>query len=99
MLWSLSLSAALTLNCSKCKTTTSPGDYTWHCEGPYSKLTYQDCQEPYYDSEGCDFLEHFAQYRPCAQICNNVVVHSIDEEKCRAYCDGVYTFGSGIIAN
>ena len=65
---------------------------TWDCTGRYSSLTYQDCQGQYYDTSGCYFLEHFAQYRPCAQICNDDVVHSIDEEKCRAYCSGDLLF-------
>ena len=67
-------------------TTTVSLDLIWTCTGLHSGVTYQDCQGD--DSKGFNFLEHFAQYRPCARICNDVVVGSIDEEKCRAYCTG-----------
>ena len=69
-------------------TTSIPHDLIWTCTGRYSGLTYLDSPGVYYDSSGCYFLEHFAQYRPCARICNDVVVGSTDEEKCRAYCTG-----------
>ena len=63
-------------------------EYSWHCTGPYSKLTYNDCMGNLFNTSGCYFKEHFAQYRPCSQECNNVVLGSLDEERCKAYCPG-----------
>lgn len=60
----------------------------WFCSGDYSTLTYNDCQGNYYNTTGCYFIENFSQYRPCSAICNDVAYNSINEEKCRAYCDG-----------
>ena len=62
----------------------------WVCRGQYSTLTYDDCQEEYYSTIGCYFMENFAYYKPCSAICNNVMSRSIQAEKCRAYCSGRY---------
>ena len=72
---------------AKCSTF-SDEDYEFDCQGHYSKLAYQDCQGNFFNTTGCYFLENFAQYRACASICNNVIVGSLDEEKCRLYCTG-----------
>ena len=62
----------------------------WVCRGQYSTLTYDDCQAEYYSTIGCYFMENFAFYKSCFAICNNVTSRSIQEEKCRAYCNGRY---------
>ena len=62
----------------------------WVCRGQYSTLIYDDCQGEYYSTIGCYFMENFAFYKPCSAICNNATSRSIQEEKCRAYCNGRY---------
>ena len=58
------------------------------CDGPYSDLTFDDCQGTYFNTSGCYFLENFAQYRPCDDICNYVILDSLDDYKCQDYCPG-----------
>ena len=67
-------------------TTTVLPDHIWTCTGRYRVVTYQDCQGD--DSKRCYFLEHFAQYRPCVQICNDVVVGSIGERNLERIVQG-----------
>lgn len=87
LLYAMLYRISLAVECNP-GTTSSSLQPTWHCTGQYSDLTYRDCEGWYYNTTGCFFLEHFAQYRACATICNDVIVHTIAEMKCRSYCPG-----------
>ena len=67
------------------------------CAGKFSTLTYTLCSGDYYNSAGCYFKEFFNQYRPCADICNNVVYGSLEDEKCRATCPGKSPLILGVV--
>ena len=60
----------------------------WTCRGQISQLTFNDCQLMGDTDEGCYYLVHFSQYRPCSRICNDVLLHSINEDRCTAHCPG-----------
>ncbi|XP_067939072.1 uncharacterized protein [Watersipora subatra] len=58
----------------------------WKCSGKQSEYTYFDCQTDRSLTDGCYYLIHFAQYRPCNDVCDGVKVGSRDEERCHADC-------------
>ncbi|XP_067939259.1 uncharacterized protein [Watersipora subatra] len=58
----------------------------WQCSGKQSEYTYLDCQTDRSLTDGCYYLIHFAQYRPCNDVCDGVEVGSRDEERCNADC-------------
>ena len=70
--------------------TTADTLYAWHCTGPHSSLTYNDCMGDFFNTSGCYYKMHFAQYRPCSQECNGVTLGAISEERCNAYCPGTF---------
>lgn len=70
---------------------------TWLCTGPYSDLDYRDCEGVYYITPGCYFLEPIDKYRPCAEICNDVVVNSKEDGICRSHCHGKKILKIGLV--
>ncbi|XP_067939757.1 uncharacterized protein [Watersipora subatra] len=61
-------------------------DGIWQCSGKQSEYTYLDCQTDRNLTDGCYYLIHFAQYRPCNEVCDGVEIGSKDEERCNANC-------------
>ncbi|XP_067939353.1 uncharacterized protein [Watersipora subatra] len=61
-------------------------DGSWQCSGKQSEYTYLDCQTDRSLTDGCYYLIHFAQYRPCNEVCDGVEVGSRDEERCNSDC-------------
>ncbi|XP_067946950.1 uncharacterized protein [Watersipora subatra] len=58
----------------------------WVCTGKLSRVTFDDCDKLGSQGQGCYYLRHFAQYRSCADICNDVIHYSLDQSRCDAYC-------------
>ena len=72
-------------------TTGSTENIYLHCVGKYSNLDYEDCQGQYfYNPVACYHNTITDESRPCADYCNNKLVHSEDADKCHSYCPGKY---------
>ena len=72
-------------------TTGSTGNIYLYCTGKYSNLDYEDCQGQYfYNPVACYHNTITDKSIPCADYCNNKLVHSEDADKCHSYCPGKY---------
>ena len=62
-------------------------EYQFYCRDPEASYTFNNCSSPAGGdalvNKGCYFDDGKSQYRPCGDICNDVISGSLGEERCK----------------